>query len=93
MSATADLGAVLADYHDKCIRLPCQTGDPERFYEGTYTELIAVARECDPCPIRALCGAAGDEMNERSGIWGGQPRDPQILKKIQKASNTNGTTA
>lgn len=93
MSAAEDLAVELQRRHYRFERLPCQTGDPERFYEGTYAELIAVATECDPCPIRALCGAAGDEMKERSGIWGGLPRDPQILKKLQKASNTNGTTA
>ena len=84
MGAADDLGHELAKRHETHDWLPCQTGDPERFHEGTADDLLAAARECAPCPITALCGAAADERNERWGVFGGTVRDREALKTINR---------
>lgn len=84
MSAAYDLGNVLADYHDRTERLPCQTGDSERFFEGTPDELLAASLECRPCPVKSLCAAAADELDEKFGVWGGTVRDRGALRTIKQ---------
>jgi WhiB family redox-sensing transcriptional regulator len=85
MSARDDLANELARRHAlPARRLPCQTGDPERFFEGTADDLLAAAGECRPCPVIDLCGAAADESDEKWGVYGGAIRDRGALRTIKQ---------
>ncbi|SER80064.1 Transcription factor WhiB [Pedococcus cremeus] len=85
MSAADGLAQELARRHESHDWLPCQRGDSERFFEGTPDELLAAAEECQQgCPIKSLCGAAADEMDEKFGVWGGTIRDRGALRTINQ---------
>ena len=86
MSAADELAHELALRHERHDWLPCQQGDPERFYEGDPDELLAAAAECAPCAIRELCGAVADERREVFGVFGGTIRDRGALRTINQRS-------
>ncbi len=54
------------------VDLPCQTGDPERFFAESPEVIEAAKLECQACPLVEACLAGALARREPHGVWGGE---------------------
>lgn len=59
----------------------CQR-DPDAWFALDAPTIRAAMRACRRCPVQAACADMGED--ERFGVWGGIPRDPEQDKALDR---------
>ena len=67
----------LGRLHDQAGRvpdelLPCRTNDPELWFAESPSDVELAKRQCQDCPVRAMCLDGALDRREPWGVWGGE---------------------